>query len=264
VQTIGERLQLLRAERGYTLTHAAERAGLTRKTLSEIERGIRHPYLPTLNKLANAYDLSPTGLLHGTDALGGLGPEDEPRATGRPRTTRLLDDPEIERVLVIEGKHRTHDDYEDHLRYLIDDDDPARVRQNLIDALDELYETEERLVDWLRYSYAFQRWLPADTQPKEGETESGTAARVAMQRDRLGRKLSHEIRSEYVYRACVLINTSKDLERAGQITRAIDEDTRADVRLKHLKESAQRVRPYPSDETERFSAALEAEIGAGV
>jgi hypothetical protein len=113
----------------------------------------------------------------------------------------------------------------------------------------ELYETEERLVDWLRYSYAFQRWLPADTKPKEGETEDKTAARVAMQRDRLGRKLSHEIRSEYLHRERVLINTSKDLESGGRITRAIDEDTRADIRLKHLKEIAKRVRPYDSNES---------------
>src|SRR5215210_6718037 len=53
--SLAERLRVLRARRGFTLTEAAERAGVQRQTLALLERGERHPHTPTLHKLANGY-----------------------------------------------------------------------------------------------------------------------------------------------------------------------------------------------------------------
>lgn len=60
---LARRLRVLRAERGLSLTEAAERIGVTRDTLSEIERGKRHPYVPTLTKIAAGYGVPVEGLL---------------------------------------------------------------------------------------------------------------------------------------------------------------------------------------------------------
>ena len=60
---LARRLRVLRAERGLSLTEAAERIGVTRDTISEIERGKRHPYMPTLAKIAQGYDVPVEELL---------------------------------------------------------------------------------------------------------------------------------------------------------------------------------------------------------
>lgn len=60
---LARRLRVLRAERGLSLTEAAERIGVTRDTLSEVERGKRHPYVPTLTKIAAGYEVPVEGLL---------------------------------------------------------------------------------------------------------------------------------------------------------------------------------------------------------
>jgi len=57
------KLRVLRAERALTIEQAAERAGVTPETISDAERGRRHPYLPTLRKLAKAYDVPVEELL---------------------------------------------------------------------------------------------------------------------------------------------------------------------------------------------------------
>ncbi len=49
------KLRLLRVRRGLTLVEAAEKTGVTRATLSELERGYRHPVAPTLAKIAEGY-----------------------------------------------------------------------------------------------------------------------------------------------------------------------------------------------------------------
>src|SRR5215211_4626184 len=51
------RLRVLRAERALTIEQAAARAGVTPETISDAERGRRRPYLPTLRKLAAAYEV---------------------------------------------------------------------------------------------------------------------------------------------------------------------------------------------------------------
>ncbi len=61
--SLAEKLRVLRARRGFTLTEAAERAGVQRQTLALLERGGRHPHTPTLHKLANGYGIPVEDLL---------------------------------------------------------------------------------------------------------------------------------------------------------------------------------------------------------
>jgi transcriptional regulator with XRE-family HTH domain len=53
----------LRAQRGMTLVEAAEQAGVGRDTLSDLERGRRHPVMPTLAKIAQGYGVPVEDLL---------------------------------------------------------------------------------------------------------------------------------------------------------------------------------------------------------
>ncbi len=49
------KLRTLRVRQGLTLVEAAKKTGVTRATLSELERGHRHPVAPTLVKIAEGY-----------------------------------------------------------------------------------------------------------------------------------------------------------------------------------------------------------------
>jgi transcriptional regulator with XRE-family HTH domain len=61
--SLAERLRVLRARRGLTLIEAAEKAGVGRDTLSDLERGNRHPVMPTLAKIAQGYGVPVEDLL---------------------------------------------------------------------------------------------------------------------------------------------------------------------------------------------------------
>lgn len=61
--SLGERLMVARARRGLTLLEAAEKAGIGRDTLSDIERGRRRPLIPTVAKIANGYGVPIEDLL---------------------------------------------------------------------------------------------------------------------------------------------------------------------------------------------------------
>jgi transcriptional regulator with XRE-family HTH domain len=61
--SLAEKLRVLRARRGLSLTEAAGRAGITRDTLSDLEHGKRHPYMPTLSKIAAGYGVPVEELL---------------------------------------------------------------------------------------------------------------------------------------------------------------------------------------------------------
>jgi transcriptional regulator with XRE-family HTH domain len=52
---IALKLRDLRAEMGLTQKQAAELAGVTPETLSDLESGKRLPYMPTLTKIARGY-----------------------------------------------------------------------------------------------------------------------------------------------------------------------------------------------------------------
>ncbi len=61
----GDQIRALREERGYTLQDLAKRANLSLSYLSEIERGSKRPSLKTIEKLANALNVSKTQLIKG-------------------------------------------------------------------------------------------------------------------------------------------------------------------------------------------------------
>jgi transcriptional regulator with XRE-family HTH domain len=61
--SLAERLRILRAREGMTLTEASERIGITRHTLSSLERGGQEPHYPTLAKIAEGYGVPVEDLL---------------------------------------------------------------------------------------------------------------------------------------------------------------------------------------------------------
>jgi transcriptional regulator with XRE-family HTH domain len=64
------KLRVLRAERGLTLREVEELSGVAKETISDIERGTRHPLDATLAKLARAYHVPLEELLEERDAEG--------------------------------------------------------------------------------------------------------------------------------------------------------------------------------------------------
>jgi transcriptional regulator with XRE-family HTH domain len=56
-QPIAVKLRVLREDLGLTRKEAAELANVSQVTLIRLESGKRDPYMPTVTKLARAYDV---------------------------------------------------------------------------------------------------------------------------------------------------------------------------------------------------------------
>jgi transcriptional regulator with XRE-family HTH domain len=67
--SLATKLRVLRAERGLTVRQVAELSGVAKETISQIERGERHPYDRTLAKLAQAYGVPVGELIEQPDPL---------------------------------------------------------------------------------------------------------------------------------------------------------------------------------------------------
>ena len=61
--SLARKLRILRAERGLTQERAAGLIGITPETLSDLERGKRRAYGPTLSKIAKGYGVSVEDLI---------------------------------------------------------------------------------------------------------------------------------------------------------------------------------------------------------
>ena len=75
---LGARVRALRTDAGMQLAELAERAGLTKAYLSDVERGRKLPTLPTLDALAAGLDTSPAKLFRGIYPWGTDQPPSEP------------------------------------------------------------------------------------------------------------------------------------------------------------------------------------------
>jgi transcriptional regulator with XRE-family HTH domain len=62
-EVLGSRLRALRTDRGETLAHTAERAGISPQYLSEVERGRKEPSSEMIAALAGALDLTVAELM---------------------------------------------------------------------------------------------------------------------------------------------------------------------------------------------------------
>jgi transcriptional regulator with XRE-family HTH domain len=61
--SLAQRLRILRARKGLTLTQAGEKMGITRHTLGALERGGQEPHFDTLHKIAAFYGVPVEELL---------------------------------------------------------------------------------------------------------------------------------------------------------------------------------------------------------
>ncbi len=90
------KLQLVRLERGLTLRQAAKITGVTKETLSDLERGLRQPHPPTLYKIARGYGIPVRDLLQEEELIfsgEGKPPASEDRG-GDPGSLPPLEVPE--------------------------------------------------------------------------------------------------------------------------------------------------------------------------
>ena len=84
--SLAERLRILRAREGLTLTEASERIGITRHTLSSLERGGQEPHYPTLAKIAKGYGVPVEGLLEEPVLAGKAEAPDQGQPEGSAKT----------------------------------------------------------------------------------------------------------------------------------------------------------------------------------
>lgn len=67
--SLAERLRVLRAQRGLSLTEASEMLGVNRHTLRDLELGKREPYGPTMRKIAAGYNVPTARLLEAEEPV---------------------------------------------------------------------------------------------------------------------------------------------------------------------------------------------------
>jgi len=63
-QMVGKRVRFFREQDGLTQAELAEKTGLSDNFIGLIERGIKHPTLETLNKIASALEVNLSELFH--------------------------------------------------------------------------------------------------------------------------------------------------------------------------------------------------------
>jgi transcriptional regulator with XRE-family HTH domain len=91
--SLATRLRVLRAERGLTVRQVAELSGVAKETISQVERGERHPYDRTLAKLAHAYGVPIEDLLEEPVLAGPKA--DAPQAGATPHPFEDMTDPGV-------------------------------------------------------------------------------------------------------------------------------------------------------------------------
>jgi transcriptional regulator with XRE-family HTH domain len=110
--TIGQRIREKRNEAGrkMTLKQLADVSELSVTYLSDVERGATRPSLKTLGRIAEAFGITTTDLMHGVDELGEATSEALPpglrELRGDPEYAKLLDDDWVRTLVRVDYKGR--------------------------------------------------------------------------------------------------------------------------------------------------------------
>ena len=177
---------------------AAKKTGVTRATLSELERGHRHPVAPTLVKIANGYGIPVEELL--AEPVLSSGKVDAPAETGRNGGTDLLADQAIgewlrERGLLLGAM--TDAEFREHVHGLNlgkrdEGERPVAVMELVRDLVDERAEAKDLL--WNQSNYgSLDRLLDVDP-------DASASAQKQQRRDQLN-ELRKELNRRYGRRA---------------------------------------------------------------
>jgi transcriptional regulator with XRE-family HTH domain len=176
--SLATKLRVLRAERGLTVRQAAALSGVAKETISQVERGERHPYDRTLQKLASAYDVPLQELIEEPVAPSSAGEPERPLA-GSPKA-KVPDQAGLrEPELYLEGD----------IGGLIDADELARVAKALKAEWNRLA-AYDRVVKLSREDYR-------ETMRRLEEIEKALV--VARERARALRKKLDEYEAEGVF-----------------------------------------------------------------
>src|SRR5215203_174177 len=179
------KLRVLRAEKALTIEQAAARAGVTPETISDAERGRRHPYLPTLRKLAKAYNVPVEELLSAEEVASSATP--------------WMDHPRVQEWL-IDHRHMSREEFLSWAGEL-------ESLQEVEHAIAELYETREALLSDLDNREVRKGlFLRRSGLPTKEER-----IKEALRPARDVWKLKWEIRREYGVRENALVNYSRVL-----------------------------------------------------
>jgi transcriptional regulator with XRE-family HTH domain len=241
--SLAEKLRVLRAREGLSLTEAAARAGVTRDTLSDVEHGKRQPYMPTLSKIATGYGVPVEELLEEpTQELAGASPLGKaPQETGRPKEAPISL-PTVQAWLAEQG-HVSAEEFISWARGLDPEVDEDGIPQGIERGIEELHAKRDELIDALRTSAARKTLFPVPPGL------SGEATRAWLLKPPGRWELINEIRHEYLARELALVNYSKQLFAEGET-----EDYLTYVRdpRRHAKMLAERQRVLE----EKYDAAL--------
>jgi transcriptional regulator with XRE-family HTH domain len=233
------KLRVLRAERAWTIEQAAEKANVTPETISDAERGRRHPYLPTLRKLARGYGVPIEELLSEEPApvpkaqpsqregVEQLANEVEAGTEARPLEVPYMDRPEVREWLASSG-HMSNEEFLDWAGDLDPEIDEDGIPQGIERGIEELHAKRDELKAALRKSAARKTLFPAP-QGLSGEERRNWLLKPP------GRwELINEIRHEYLARELALVNYSKQLFVEGEaedyLTYARDPRSHAQMR----------------------------------
>jgi transcriptional regulator with XRE-family HTH domain len=136
--SLAMRLRVLRAERGLSLTEAAERAGIQRQTLALLERGERHPHDPTLAKIAKGYGVPVEELLEEPVPLAEASQEMRRLEDKWPEAEPPQDPLQWERVLasVLDRQREVEAKVEELIALGVGEADPYEVKWALEEAED--------------------------------------------------------------------------------------------------------------------------------
>jgi len=151
--SLATRLRVLRAERGLTVRDVAGLSGVAKETISQIERGERHPYDRTLAKLAQAYDVHVEELIE----------EPVPLTGARSRSAEPLKESEL----------RPETDA------LVDMDIDEFVNLLTTRSYDGLVDLQQQLMLLLRYRYSprsFETWEEVHEYMESAEKQRGDRA----------------------------------------------------------------------------------------